>query len=207
MGWLSPPFGAPGDEAFYAATALSGSRPPEAQMFDLSPRSGANRTYSSSVRRQCPELERSKRQRLESVSKRLERPATMHVIDAGQSSMPVRIVMEFDTNAALPVFDRPLAACTPRFIQAAALRHRKVGHQCPIDSSVQSIPVSDRFPTRPWHVHVPKAGSLASAVGVRGHADTSRQLNTPQFVPKLRKNHTGIGRTLARRSPVTRTHP
>ena len=93
----------------------------------------------SVMKRQCPELERSKRQRLEGVRKRLERPPTMHVIDAGQSSMPLRIVMEFNPNAALPVFDRLLAACTPRFMRAAALRHRKVGHQCPIDSSVQSI--------------------------------------------------------------------
>jgi hypothetical protein len=61
----------------------------------------------------------------------------MHVIDAGQSSIPVRIMIECDPNAALLVFDRRLAACTPPFMRAAALRHWKVGHQCPprIDST------------------------------------------------------------------------
>jgi hypothetical protein len=52
----------------------------------------------------------------------------MRVIDPGQSSMPVRIIIEYNPNAALPVFDRLLAACTPRLMRAAAPKRRKVGH-------------------------------------------------------------------------------
>ena len=65
----------------------------------------------------------------------------MRVIDPGQSSMPVRIIIEYNPNAALPVFDRLLAACTPRLMRAAAPKRRKVGHQCPprIDSPTNII--------------------------------------------------------------------
>jgi hypothetical protein len=87
-------------------------------------------------------LERSERQHLEGVRKRLERPATMHVIDAGQSSIPVRIMIECDPNAALPIVDRRLAACTPRFVRTAALRHWKVGHQCPPRISSTNIVIT-----------------------------------------------------------------
>jgi hypothetical protein len=87
-------------------------------------------------------LERSERQHLEGVRKRLERPATMHVIDAGQSSIPVRIMIEFDPNAEMPVFNGRLAACTPRFVRTAALRHWKVGHQCPPRISSTNIVIT-----------------------------------------------------------------
>jgi hypothetical protein len=38
-------------------------------------------------------------------------------------------MIECDPNAALPVFNGRLAACTPRIMRAAALRHWKVSHQ------------------------------------------------------------------------------